>query len=310
MATASAPGKVILFGEHAVVYGKPAIACAINKRAYAKVKKNSSGKINIKAGVSDLRYVKKSIEVAFEHFNVGSGLDIEIASEMPSASGLGSSAAVSIATIYAIAKEFKKEISRSELAKLGHRVEKEVQGAASSTDTSTATFGGILFIEARQGKFERLAPVNLNLVIGDTGQEKSTKELVARVKERKERNKVLDSVINCIGDITYKARDIILEIDRADSEKEKKEKYIALGELMNINHGLLEALGVGTLRLAQLVHAARASGAAGAKITGAGGGGCMIALAPDDEKRKKISSAMKKLGFTAINAEIDKEGVK
>lgn len=309
MATASAPGKVILFGEHAVVYGKPAIACAINKRAYAKVKKNSSGKINIKAEVKDLRYVKKSIEVSFEQFNIGSGIDIEVSSEIPSASGLGSSAAVSVATLYAIAKEFRKSISKSGLAKLGHRVEKEVQGAASPTDTATSAFGGILLIEPSKNKIEPLDYVNLNLVIGYTGEEKSTKELVRIVKEKKERNKVLESIIECIGGVTCEAQELISEISVASSEKEKAKKYAALGELMDINHGLLESLGVGTLRLAQLVHAARINGALGAKITGAGGGGCMIALA-SSEKRKKISAAMEKLGFTAINAEIDREGAK
>jgi len=308
MATASAPGKAILFGEHAVVYGKPAIACAINKRAFAEAAKNSSGKISIKAEVKDLRYVKKSIEVALRQFNIRSGLDVRVSSEIPAASGLGSSAAVSVATIASIAKEFKIRISKSELAKLAHSVEKEVQGAASPTDTATSAFGGILFIG--KNKIEPLNYVNLNLVIGYTGEEKSTKELVRMVRERKEKNKVLETVIDCIGDITSEAEKLIRKISIANSEKEKAERYSALGELMNINHGLLESLGVGTLKLAQLVHTARARGALGAKITGAGGGGCMIALAPSASKAKKISAAIEKLGFTAMNAEIDKEGAK
>ena len=306
MTEASAPGKVILFGEHAVVYGKPAIACAINKRIYVKVERARKGEI--KAEARDLRYVEKSIEIAKEHFDVNESLKVEISSELPVASGLGSSAAVSVATIAAIAKEFNKEAEKKEIAELAYRVEKEVQGRASRTDTTTSAFGGIMFIEGN--RIERISNAKLSFVIGDSMIEKSTKELVEKVRKLKEKYEEIGMVMDCIGKITYKARGIIEELSKNENEEEKEKKLIALGELMNINHGLLEALGIGNEALSKLVYAARKGNALGAKITGAGGGGCIVALARDEKTRSEIAKEIEKLGFRAIVAEVYGEGVK
>jgi mevalonate kinase len=299
MVTASAPGKVILFGEHAVVYGEPAIAGAINKRIYVSVERRDDQEINI-SSAHDLRdgfpYVKEAVELSFEFLGARSGLDINIDSEFPPASGLGSSAAVSVATVLAITSLFGREIDKKDIARLGHQVEKRVQGAASITDASVTTLGGIIFIKPRLEVVEEIEGGAIPLVVGYTGRGSSTKELVSQVRGLKEGNpEILDTIIHTIGRITLKAK-------RALEEGED------LGELMNINHGLLEALGVGTERLSSYVHAARGAGAAGAKITGAGGGGCMIAFAPGNQD--DVAKAISDLGGLALKVSIEKEGVR
>jgi len=287
MLTVSAPGKVILFGEHAVVYGEPALASAIDRRVYVRVEKADRDTVEVEsrdlgsstsfsideaekpAPEDPFRYVKRAVQVVFEHTGERSGLKISIESELPPASGLGTSAAVSVSTILAVVRLLGKDIDTNTLADLGHRVELEVQGAASPTDTAMAAFGGTQFIQPGKG-FEPLE-ASLPLVVGYTGIERSTKALVDGVRRRREEYPgIIDPVIKAIGEITRKARDNI-----ADGED--------LGILMDMNHGLLEALGVGNERLSELVHAARRAGAEGAKLTGAGGGGCMIAYAPGNQ---------------------------
>lgn len=295
MITTSAPGKVILFGEHAVVYGEPALVCAIDKRVYVHALKVPSG-LKITSGKSkDLRYVKKAVELVFEHAGKKCGLDIKIDSELPPASGLGSSAAVSVATILAVSELLGAKLSKAEIAKLGHRAELEVQGAASPTDTAISTFGGVLFIQPKKQKYQRINAA-LPLVVGYTGIERSTKILVQNVRSLKEKfPEIVNPMIKDIGKITREA------MRRLKSNQD-------IGELMDINHGLLDALGVSTEKLNKLVYAARKAGARGAKLTGAGGGGCMIAYTP--KNAEKVARAIEACGCTALRAPISKEGAR
>jgi mevalonate kinase len=299
MVTASAPGKVILFGEHAVVYGEPAIAGAIDKRIFVSVRKREDKKICI-SSTHELRdgypYVKKAVELTFDYLGDRCGLDIDINSEFPPASGLGSSAAVSVATILATATLIGNKISKKDIAKLGHMVEKKVQGAASITDAFVTTFGGVLFIKPKLEIAEETRSGDLTLVVGYTGKGGPTKELVENVKALRDKNpEILDSVIHSIGRVAIKAKQVLEE----DGD---------IGELMNINHGLLEALGIGTEKLSRYVHAAREAGAAGAKITGAGGGGCMVAFVPQNQE--EVAKAIEEQGGLALNVSIEGEGVR
>lgn len=308
MPIASAPAKVILFGEHAVVYGEPSLAGAIDKRIFVTAGKSEGKNIDISSGVKGLSfsledlsspgefpYVRKAVELIFDRLGSSSGLRLRIDSEIPYASGLGSSASVSVATILAVSKLLGAELSKEEIAELGHRVELEVQGAASPTDTATVTFGGILFIQPKKQSYERLR-ATLPLVVGYTGVERSTKELVQNVRAMKDRfPELVDPIIEDIGMIVREA-------------KERLEGGEDIGQLMNINHGLLEALGVSTDKLNELVYAARHSGAEGAKLTGAGGGGCMIAYAP--KKQMDVLKAIEACGCTAMDAPISNEGVR
>lgn len=292
--TVSAPGKVILFGEHAVVYGEPAIAGAIDRRIFVEAEKSGEG-LRIHSETRDHRYVEASVELMFDHLGESSGLVLKIKSELPLAAGLGSSAAVSVATLKAVAEVMGAELGKKEIAGLGHKVELRVQGAASPTDTYTSTYGGIQFIQPDKQSFTPIK-AELPLVIGCTGIERSTKDLVARVKRLKDTYPELVSpIIANIGRLTWQAKRCL-------------ETGEDVGDLMNINHGLLEALGVSNDALSKLVHASREAGARGAKLTGAGGGGCMIAYSPD--KIREVMEAIKRSGFTALQAPIAREGVR
>jgi mevalonate kinase len=294
MATASAPGKVILFGEHAVVYGEPAIAGAIDLRVRVRAEKATSG-LEIHSQTEDHRYVEKAVDMVLEHLGAAQGIAIEISSNLPPASGLGSSAAVSVATIAAVADLLGYELEKKVIASLGYQVELGVQGAASPTDTYTSTYGGIHYIVPGKKAFDPIQAA-LPLVVGYTGVERSTKELVAGVRRlREEYPEVVLPIIRNIGRLTRQARKHLEEGED-------------VGELMNINHGLLEALGVSNNALSRLVHAAREAGARGAKLTGAGGGGCMIAYAPGREAA--VIEAIEGCGSTAFRAAISAEGVR
>ncbi len=309
MVLVSSPGKVILFGEHAVVYGYPAIAGAIDKRVYVEAERNNSKEIVItskgkKTSFSfrslekkrgEFRYVFRALKVAFDTLGEGFGLNLEINSDIPRASGLGSSAAVSVAVLKAVFHLAGEEIEKEKLAALGHRVELEVQGAASPTDTATSALGGVLFINPGKAIEKVEIKQDIPIIVGCTGIKRSTKDLVAKVKAFKESYpKIAEPVVESIGELTLEARDALIEGN-----------YQKLGKLMMVNHGLLEALGVSNLALSKRVHSAVKAGALGAKLTGAGGGGCMIALAP--ENRKKV---LKALGKRAFATTISREGTR
>ncbi len=312
---ASAPAKAILFGEHAVVYGKPAIAMALNKRAYVKVWENVENKIYVDINDLDikgyldfennmilsdspkkgiLRYVLSSIKKVHD----GSGLNMYIEVDIPIGGGLGSSAAVTVATIAAVSKYNKIDLSMEEIAKFAHEVELEVQKSASPLDTTVSTYGGLIYLEKDAKDIIQLEiDYNIPVIIGYTDTRGNTGKLVAGVRKRRDKYpEIIDPVINSIERLTEEAKEVILSND--------KEKII---ELMNINHGLLDALGVNTKELSNMVYTARNAGTCGSKITGAGGGGSIIVYCL--EGTEKIIGALKKADHV-LRADISKEGVK
>jgi mevalonate kinase len=323
--TVKAPGKVILYGEHAVVYGEPALAMAVNKYVYVTAKVRDDGKIGINAMdlklaglsvtilengdivartdygavISALSYVKRALEIAMEYVDKRVGVDLLIQSQMPVGAGLGTSAAVAVATILAYVKALGYDIDKRELARLAWQVEKDVQGAASPTDTTMATFGGLIYIKP-EGNNVIMEPVKpsteIPLVIGYIPRVSTTKELVAMVRRKLESMRdVIEPIIKTIGVITRRGREAL---EKGDLE--------LMGTLMNINHGLLDSLGVSTRQLNEMVYAARSAGALGSKLTGAGGGGCMIALSD----KVDVERAIELIGGSVLSARLDSEGAR
>ncbi|MCC7553436.1 MAG: mevalonate kinase [Methanobacteriaceae archaeon] len=284
---ASAPGKVILFGEHSVVYGEPAIAGAVDKRAFIKIKNSPNNKtilksydLNFEAEInskSKKYYLKKGkpgiiryiLEVLYQHHD-HSPIEIILSSNIPIGSGLGSSAAVTVATLAALYRYHKVKFNRKSLAFDAHKIEETVQGIASPLDTLVCTHGGIIYL-SRSKKFQSLRiKFKTPFVIGYSSKHGNTGKMVKDVKFLKENNpKIVNHIISAMGNLTNSGKYAILH-----------NNVSKIGELMNINHGLLDSLGVSTPELSRMVYLARKKGAVGAKITGAGGGGSIIALCP------------------------------
>lgn len=288
-AMASAPAKTILFGEHSVVYDEPAIAGAVNKRAVVKIRPSKSDKsilksydLNFEAELDTenkkyvlkkgkpgiIRYILEALSKVHNH----SPIEILLSSNIPIGSGLGSSAAVTVATLAALYRYHNIKFNKNSLAHDAHMVEEAVQGIASPLDTLVSTYGGLVYL-SRNKKVEHFK-VNFNapFVVGYTNKHGNTGKMVKDVRLLKNRNpKVINNVISSMGQLTNYAKQAILKRD-----------FDKIGELMNINQGFLDVLGVNTFELSRMVYRARECGAIGSKITGAGGGGSIIALCPNN----------------------------
>jgi mevalonate kinase len=289
--TASAPGKTILFGEHAVVYGKPAIAVAVDKRAYVTVCKREdklthvnaedlgvSGFLNLEKGTIKLEkgedYKKGILEYVLKALiKAGTldGVEVNIKLDIPIGAGLGSSAAVTVATIKSASTFNQIKFTKDEIANLAHQVELEVQGAASPIDTTLSTHGGLIYLSRDAGEIITLdINYEIPIVIGYTSKRGNTGKLVELVRIKKESHpEIMIPILNSMEAIANSARNALISGN-----------HQLIGELMNLNHGLLDAIGVNTQELSKMVFKARETGALGSKLTGSGGGGSIIAYCP------------------------------
>ena len=334
MTRSSAPGKVYLFGEHAVVYGEPAVPCAIERRAWVDVERREDDHVRVQAtdlsldgftveytGSTDDRpdvdvprplveaamgYIDAAVEQARDAADSpDAGFDIVVESDIPLGAGLGSSAAVVVAGIDAATRELGSPLDPAEISDRAFRAEYDVQeGQASRADTFCSTMGGAVRVEGDDCR--AIDAPSLPFVVGFDGGAGDTGELVAGVRRLREQYDFAADTVESIGDIVRHGEELLRDADPdappADSLLEE------LGRLMDFDHGLLEALGVSSRSLDAMVWAARDAGAHGAKLTGAGGGGCIVALDPTPETRTALR-------FTpgcedAFRAELATEGVR
>ena len=305
MTIASAPGKAILLGEHAAVYGRPALAVPVQAvRAHAEVTRRQEDRVRIEApdvGTSafldelpDNRPVAKAIRLAMAEANADGKIQVRVTSDIPRASGLGSSAAVSVAIIRAVCAHFDHELAADRVAELAFEVEKLHNGDPSGIDNTVVAFEiPVLFVKGEEprplgvtGRFQ--------FVIGDTGEPSPTKELVTMLRGRwTGDSEFMDAIFDSIGELAEQAA---ASIGRGEIGN--------LGPLMNHCQTLLETLGVSSSRLEQLNLAAREAGAIGAKLSGAGGGGIMIALV-DESSHEAVDTALREAGAVrTIHTEI------
>ncbi len=305
VSAASAPGKVILLGEHAVVFGRPAIALAIDLRLRCSIRR--SEELTLNGQPMDERAGPYISTVLREHCR-GIPVAVNIASELPSGSGLGSSAAVTVAALGAISAS-RGNIDPEEVARRAFDVESVVQGRASPIDTSIASHGGGIFIssqreenllweisrDTRQWFIHDCAVPEMTLVIGFTGNKAPTGPLVAKVRRYADRSGFAREIIDEIGQLTL---DGLGRMRTGDIE--------GLGRLMSKDHNLLTILGVSTPALQKLVDAAMPY-SYGAKLTGAGGGGSMIALT---DRPEKVAEAIKGRGGMPFIVRTGVEGVR
>jgi mevalonate kinase len=284
-ARASAPGKVILFGEHAVVYGQPAIAVPVTQvKATATVEAASAGSgLTIVASDLDERIalatappdepLATAARLTLAHLSAAEpNATLTISSTIPIASGLGSGAAVSTALVRALAKFLGRPLEPAEASELVYEVEKIHHGTPSGIDNTVVAYEQPIYF-AREKPVEWLTVGEpFTLLIADTGKPSPTGKIVRRVRRSRKREPArYDALFDQIGDVASEARRVI---ECGDIQ--------ALGPLMDENHELLIELGVSSPLLDELVEMARLSGALGAKLSGAGQGGNMIALVEDD----------------------------
>lgn len=343
---ASVPAKVILFGEHFVVYGKRALASVIDRRLTVEASSREKRGYHVtieniptygleldldaRKGIEQqvrpykdystaanaLIYVRSSLAYLEERYGIGNeGVELTITSEIPLSAGLGSSAATCVATIAALTAYFGVKSDLETIRRDAHHVEQLVQGAASPIDTAISTHGGYVLVE--RGSVKRLQLPELELLVGSVGSIPlgietakavdlglKTKTLIAEVRARRELfPRIFDALSNAADELTTEA---VPAIEQGDLTR--------LGALMNLNHGLLEAIGVVPRRLSELVKVSQELGALGAKVTGAGGsdemGGVGSVLVLPGESREKIKTAIELEGALAMPVRTGGEGLR
>ncbi len=295
-------GKVILLGEHAVVYGSHAIAAPIRLGIRARVLEGGNGirilipRWGVESRLFDGPEARHSMYRALEEMIRGAKLSdrdfaVEVSPELPRSMGLGGSAALAVAVARALNRHFKLGLDHDAINRMAFASEQVVHGTPSGIDNTVSTYGR--FILYRKPRMTELhVPDAIPIVIGLTGISGPTLEMVRRVREARDRAPALyDEIFSGIDRLALQARTCVEEM-----------KLKELGHLMNITHGLLNSLQVSCWELEELVQIARKHGAYGAKLTGSGGGGAMIALAP--ENADGIAVAMKEAGYQSIITEI------
>jgi hydroxymethylglutaryl-CoA reductase len=302
---AAGHGKIILIGEHAVVYGSRAIAAPVPLAVRARVVDDDDGVWLVvpRWGVEQRLRSDSSKRHSFEQFAAltleelglsDRSMRVEVYPELPRAMGLGGSAAVAVAIIRAMDRHFKLGLSDDQVNALAFRCEQVAHGTPSGIDNTVATFGQpLIYRKGDPPQIQTLSiPEPITFVIGMTGVESLTAKMVARVREGRERNRdVYDTMFKGIDAVAGQA---IEALRRFDLQR--------LGELMNVNQGLLNGLQVSSWELEELIQIARENGALGAKLTGGGGGGSMIALCPDSSE--KVMRAMHEAGYQAMEVRI------
>lgn len=308
--TATAPGKIILFGEHAVVYGQPAIAVPVSQvRARAIISaqpQQTRGWINIQAPdiglmttLDDLP-VNHPLSVVVKQVLNETQIDkppamtIRVTSTIPIAAGLGSGAAVSVAVIRALSEFLGRPLAAEKVSTLAFEVEKLYHGTPSGIDNSVITYEKPIYFvknsaEVRGDMQTMQVSRPFMLVIGDTGIASPTAAAVGDVRKSWQADRSLfQGYFERTGQIVNRARQVL-----------EAGELAALGGLMDENQEILEKIGVSSPELEQLIRAARQAGAQGAKLSGGGRGGNMIALV-SKESESQVASALKNAGATNI----------
>jgi mevalonate kinase len=323
LSRASAPAKVVLFGEHFVVYGSPAILGSIDRRIRVSAQIIRPPQIIIRSdtGFSASFTVNKLDECGTNlseaqkftyplyfathdvirgslNAKVKLGVEIDIHSDIPYGIGLGSSAASCVATVAAVGSLFLKR-DRHWIFKRAHQAERLIHKSSSGGDCYVSTFGGLIYY-VTNGKNRKIKTRrSVSLILVNTGIKHSTKALVSLVENfRNQNTSLFDDLANSATHICDQAALALTE-----------DNPVKLGRLMSRNHRLLETLGVSTVETDNLVRYCLDSGAYGAKLTGAGGGGSVIALVPDECKTEFEHKLLKKYSYQYIPVQIKSYGL-
>jgi mevalonate kinase len=298
-AVARAPSKVILTGEHFVVHGAEALAAAIPVYSTAYVYDSKKLEIHSACFSEDsLKPVEKTLQSISEEYGLEPRVKIVIDSKIPVGSGLGSSASVLVSVASAFMKYNGIEPSPEKIAKHAMVGEKYIHGNPSGIDTAACTYGKV--IRFRIGRKVNIMDLkkNMSLVIVNSRKRRRTSTLVERFKKMKEESSGTFGSLAKFVD--YLSEQVCSAIGANNLEK--------LGSLLTANHAILSFVGVSTAELDKIVEILLKSGCYGAKLTGAGGGGCVVAL-PEQSKTKEIQNTVKGHGYDALVVSIPVGGV-
>jgi len=318
--TASAPAKIILFGEHFVVYNQPVILASINKRLKieCKIEVESNKAINLETNnfgkrIYPLSIIENSnqnivneffypiiyiLRKMVYHNTEPYGITIKIISEIPYGVGLGSSAALCVAGVAAISRLYKRLKNKDEILDIAIETERILHKKSSGADCVVSTYGGLLYYH-KDSNVKTLRFSNLSFIIINTGLKHSTGDLVSLVNRfRKNNLREFNDISNQYSRICGRA---IKALEEGD--------LLSIGKLMNENQILLEKIGVSTPEVNKIINLSIKYGAIGSKLTGAGGGGCVLSLIHPSDKDYFVSK-MEKNGYECFPVSIDDQGLK
>lgn len=301
-------GKVILFNEHFVVYGIPAVASAIGAKTTALVERRAGSGYELKderpetpgykaekfqQQKESLDIMLKFMKIDTEHNHYG----ITLAGDLIAASGVGASAASCAAIARAFSEELGLNFSNERVNEVAYEGEKGYHGTPSGIDNTAATYGGLIWYR-REGSSQLMERMRLRkpveIVMGNTGKVADTKIVVAGVKERKDKEpEKYQRLFRSADQLVCDARK---ELEDFDLER--------VGAYMNENHKLLQEIGVSSQELDELVDLARDTGALGAKLTGTGRGGYMVALTPGRDLQDRVAEEIGRTGHQALRTKI------
>ncbi len=296
-------GKIILLGEHAVVHGRHAIACPVPLTIRAIVEDGDRGvelliprwgvEYQLAKPLEQRRSFERAAGAILDKLGLATRtMRIEVFPDVPRGMGLGGSAALAVAIVRALDLHFRLGLSDAEVNDLAYLSEQNAHGQPSGIDNTLATYGKPLVYRRGTPPMVELLniPEPLAIVVGMTHTEGLTARTVANVADARQRNpRLYEKIFDDIDALVLQAVSAIQDND-----------LNTLGDLMNINQGLLNALQVSTPELERLIDAARDAGATGAKLTGGGGGGAMIALCKNATTTAEVQQAIEQLGFRAL----------
>jgi mevalonate kinase len=297
-------GKVILFNEHFVVYGIPAVASAVGAKTTALVERKSGSGYELKDErpetpgykAEKFEQQKESLEIMLKFMKIDTLHNhyvITLGGDLIAASGVGASAASCAAIARAFSQELGLNFSDERVNEVAYEGEKGYHGTPSGIDNTAATYGGLIWYR-REGSAQLMERMRLRkpveIVMGNTGKVADTKIVVGGVKERKEREP--EKYGRLFQDADQLVRNARRELDAFNLEN--------VGAYMNENHRLLQEIGVSSPELDALVKLAREAGALGAKLTGTGRGGYMVALTPGRELQDRVANEIDRHGSQAL----------
>ena len=291
-----APAKAILFGEHAVVYGHPAIAIPIHElrtkviihalpqaeQGYVKV---ISPAIGLETELTNLHSgnpIAKAVDLILSHFKIPTlpACQIQIQSTIPVGCGLGSGAAVAIATLRALSSFLGHPLSDEDVNRYAFEVEKLHHKTPSGIDNTVITYGKPVFYERGQDISFLKITHPIDMVIANSGVKVRTSDTISQVQKNHENDPITyTAYFQSIGDLSRQARFML-----------EREETGNLGDLMNENQSILSKMGLSTPKLDELIAIALKNGATGAKLTGGGGGGFIITLVDEHTKNSVYAS--------------------